>query len=332
MRNEGPFVLEWIAHHRALGVSDFLVYTNDCDDGTDALLDALAAADIVTHVRQTPEGRSVQWQALRAAKDHPAYALADWALCIDCDEFVVLKEPHADLPGLIGAAGADAILLPWRLFGSGGHLDFAEEPVTARFLRAAPVTILFPAAARFFKTLFRVAAFRRPGVHRPKPKPGHQAHWVDGSGKPLPPAFAEAEEAILNPVAEVACGAVQLNHYSLRSAEDFLVKRRRGLPNRSRKALDAAYWAERNFASVEDASALRHAPARKAGTRALLALPGVAGAHEACVAAHRASIAELLATADEARLFTRLALLPASVPPDEATARRLLAIVQRAGG
>lgn len=42
MKNEGPFILEWIAHHRAIGVDDFLIYTNDCTDGTDRLLDALA--------------------------------------------------------------------------------------------------------------------------------------------------------------------------------------------------------------------------------------------------------------------------------------------------
>ncbi|MGB8813172.1 MAG: glycosyltransferase family 2 protein, partial [Paracoccaceae bacterium] len=34
MKNEGPFILEWIAYHRMIGVDDFLIYTNDCSDGT----------------------------------------------------------------------------------------------------------------------------------------------------------------------------------------------------------------------------------------------------------------------------------------------------------
>ncbi|MGB0799487.1 MAG: glycosyltransferase family 2 protein, partial [Planktomarina sp.] len=38
MRNEGPFIVEWVAHMRHIGVADLLVYTNDCDDGTDVLL------------------------------------------------------------------------------------------------------------------------------------------------------------------------------------------------------------------------------------------------------------------------------------------------------
>jgi hypothetical protein len=41
---------------------------------------------------------------------------------------------------------------------------------------------MFPAASRFFKTLYRVNAFARPGIHRPKPKASKPARWVDGSG------------------------------------------------------------------------------------------------------------------------------------------------------
>ena len=41
VRNEAAFLLEWLAHHRAVGVTDFLVFSNDCQDGTDAMLDRL---------------------------------------------------------------------------------------------------------------------------------------------------------------------------------------------------------------------------------------------------------------------------------------------------
>ncbi|MEY8840170.1 glycosyltransferase family 2 protein, partial [Cribrihabitans sp. XS_ASV171] len=47
VKNEGPFLLEWIAFNRLLGVTDFLFYSNDCTDATDRLLDALAARGIV---------------------------------------------------------------------------------------------------------------------------------------------------------------------------------------------------------------------------------------------------------------------------------------------
>ncbi|MEM9032661.1 MAG: glycosyltransferase family 2 protein [Pseudomonadota bacterium] len=332
MRNEGPFILEWIAHHLALGVSDFLVFTNDCDDGTDTLLEALTKGGAVTHIRQEldPDAGSVQWQALKRAAEHERYLKATWAMAIDCDEFVVLKSRFNDLPALTEATRADAIALPWRLFGSSGHLRFADDPVTERFLRAIPEYVVFPAAARFFKTLFRVEAFERPGVHRPKAAT-YQQRWVDGSARALPADFAGKSGQIMLPPVEDPYGVVQLNHYSLRSAEDFLVKRRRGLPNRRGKALDVSYWAERNFNLVDERSAQRHQAARRVEAARLRALPGVSEAHAACVNAHRTRIEEVLRDPEEARLFTRLALLPSSVLPEPETARDLLEIVQRAG-
>ena len=52
LRNEAPFIVEWVAHMRAIGVTDLLVYTNDCDDGTDALLAVLANHGILHHIIQ----------------------------------------------------------------------------------------------------------------------------------------------------------------------------------------------------------------------------------------------------------------------------------------
>ena len=42
LRDEAPFIVEWVAHMRAIGVTDLLVYIDDCGDGTDALLAVLA--------------------------------------------------------------------------------------------------------------------------------------------------------------------------------------------------------------------------------------------------------------------------------------------------
>jgi hypothetical protein len=129
----------------------------------------------------------------------------------------------------------------------------------------------------------------------------------------------------------IESGLVQLNHYSLRTAEDFLVKRARGLPNRAGKRIDALYWAERNFNNVEDSSIARHREATSREEARLRALPGVAEAHAAAVAAHRAKIDALLATAEGATLFTRLALLATSVPPPPEEALHLLRLMQAAG-
>ena len=92
VKNEGAFLLEWLAHHRATGFSDFLVFSNDCTDGTDLMLDRLQAMGWLTHIRNNATSpRGPQWAALKAADTHPAKASADWILCLDIDEFVNVR-------------------------------------------------------------------------------------------------------------------------------------------------------------------------------------------------------------------------------------------------
>ena len=54
VRDEGPYLLEWLAWHRLLGVTDFLVASNDCRDGCDRLLDVLAGHGVLRHLPQPP--------------------------------------------------------------------------------------------------------------------------------------------------------------------------------------------------------------------------------------------------------------------------------------
>lgn len=333
MRNEGPFALEWIAHHKALGVTAVIVVSNGCDDGTDALLDRLAEAGEVVHLRQEAKPGKVQWGALALAEQTEAVRGADWVIGLDCDEFVNLRPPLATLPDLIAAAGeADAVVLPWRFFGHAGHLRFEDAPVADRFTKAIPEDALFPGFARSFKTLarWRGGPFRRLGIHRPRGEKGDPV-WLDGSGRRLPDDFARSGGRIVLTTPRIESGLVQLNHYSLRSAEDFLVKQARGLPNRAGKRIDALYWAERNFNNVEDRSIARHRLATAQEETRLRSLAGVAEAHAAAVTAHRAKIAALLKTPHCATLFSRLALLATSVPPPPDEALRLLRLMQAAG-
>ncbi|MDH5530269.1 MAG: glycosyltransferase family 2 protein, partial [Paracoccaceae bacterium] len=66
VRNEGAFLIDWLAHHRASGFTDFLVFSNDCQDGTDLMLDRLSAMGWLTHVRNdSGHKRGPQWSALK---------------------------------------------------------------------------------------------------------------------------------------------------------------------------------------------------------------------------------------------------------------------------
>ncbi|WP_253913408.1 glycosyltransferase family 2 protein [Pseudoruegeria sp. HB172150] len=332
LRDEGPHLLEWLAHHRAIGVTDFLLFSNDCSDGTDKLLDALAPAG-VAHVRnQPPPNKSIQWNALKLAWKHDLRKAADWILAIDCDEFVNLRAPLDTLDDLLGKVGVtDAVVLPWRLFGWNGERCLRQGLTTELFSRAAPEGCDYPADGRQFKTLFRSRGpFARLGVHRPRTRKGQSAAWVDGSGHVLPDWFAQNEQKITLFGLKPASDLVQLNHYSLRSAQSFLLKRARGLPNRKHKPIDLMYWVERNFNSVEDHSINRLVPGTKAVLSELMQIPRVAELHAAAAAWHHARFDELMRDEAELKLYGRLLLAADSTPLEGAVVTDLIRRYQAA--
>lgn len=51
VKDEAAVLAEWLAHHRSIGVTDVLAFSNDCSDGTDALLDRFEAMGLLTHLR-----------------------------------------------------------------------------------------------------------------------------------------------------------------------------------------------------------------------------------------------------------------------------------------
>lgn len=299
MKNEGPFILDWLAWHRSIGVTDFLVYTNDCTDGTDKMFDALAARGVVTH-RENPyrhTGERPQHAAYRAAQDTDVAKAADWIVCMDVDEYINVHAGDGTLHDLFAAVpDATMISMTWRLFGNADIVAFEDTPVTAQFTRCAPLMTRKPHQAWGFKTLFRnLGHYKKFGVHRPKglrPEYLGQIAYVNGSGQPMPGKMLRS--GWRSNAATIGYELVTLNHYSLRSAESFLVKRDRGRVNHVDRDQGLAYWFRMNHNAVEDRSIQRDMSRFEAERAQLLADPQIAALHEACVAAHRLRIQQLL--------------------------------------
>ena len=300
MKDEGPFILEWLAYHRAIGFDDFLVYTNDCSDGTDTMLQLLQSKGILQH-RDNPYrkmGLKPQHAALQAAEHEDLIKDATWITCIDVDEYVNIKCGDGTLDALFESVpNANLISMTWRLFGNSDIHVFDAGPVIEQFSRCAPEFARKPHQAWGFKTLFRsMGIFRKLGVHRPKglnAQLWQEIHWVNGSGNALPREMYR--NAWRSTSTTYGYELVQLNHYAVRSAESFLVKRNRGRVNHADRDQGLAYWFRMNNNYTEDHSITRMIPKMRRELDKLISDPEIAAAHSHSVDHHRMRIAELKA-------------------------------------
>ncbi|MDJ0630238.1 MAG: glycosyltransferase family 2 protein [Rhodobacter sp.] len=316
MKNEGPFILEWLAYHRSIGFNDFLVFTNDCDDGTVELLDALQGHGLLTRIDnpylELEGGFNPQKGALHYAESLDQVQRATWILISDVDEYVNIHTGDGTLDALIAAADdPDVISMQWRLFGNSDVAGFRDAWVTEQFDHCAPKFCPSPVQAWAVKTLFRTdvgrfvaGRFKKLGVHRPlMPGRGATANtkWVDGCGRPVLKKFIPGGWRFGTHSA--GYDLVTMNHYAIRSAESFVVKRDRGRVNHVDRDQGLAYWLRMNFNMERDDSILRHLPRARAEYDRLMALRGMKTRHAAAVKAHRAKIKDLLKREDGAAFF-----------------------------
>ena len=297
LKNEGPYLLEWIAWHRHLGFDSFVLFTNDCDDGTDTMADRLAALGLAIHHRNAVDpDRGPQWTALRSDQLRDALGKAEWAMHLDVDEFLNIRQDQS-LPGLIDTIGdAQAISIPWRFFGNADISSFTDQPIITQFRQCGPYPFMFPRQGLMFKTLFRPSnLLPRPGIHAPRPaKDAIGLKWLNGDGRQLSRYFNPERPLVAGPDAGNALA--QINHYALRSRESFLVKSDRGLPNRSDIPIDLNYWVMRNFNSETDDTLARCWPKAEPEYRALLADPELGALHARACDWHKTRAGHLMKT------------------------------------
>ena len=310
MKNEGPFILEWIAYHRSIGVTDFLVYTNDCNDQTNDILDHLATLGWVTRVDNPFNrggGQKPQRGALNDAIKHDVVKQADWYIVIDVDEFINIHVGDGTLKALFGASNDPNIVsMTWRFFGNKGVHGYEDRWITEQFFACAPQYIPRPRLGWGFKSMVRTTApVGKIGVHRPLDidwNGGDDLRWVNGSGRVMPKKTMKGS-AWFSRKASIGYEMVTLNHYILRSAESFLVKRERGRINHVDQDQGLDYWATRNYATERNEDILPRLGPAKAVHADLVADKKLAQLHADAVGWHQDRIAKLKADPDYLKLF-----------------------------
>lgn len=309
MKNEGPFILEWLAHHRAIGITDFLIYTNDCTDGTDLLLKVLERKGLVQH-RENPyrkTRKSIHNAVYSACLKEPIYQQADWLITMDVDEFIDIHVGAGTVGDLLGAVpDANMISMTWRMFGNANVHEFRNTSVMERFDHCARPFNPRPLKAWCFKTLFRNnGIYGRLDTHRPKRMDEgrtDEIHWVNGSGIELEKAPDLLRNRRRSNPSNVGFDLVTLNHYAVRSAQSFLVKCDRGDAQESGE-IDLVYWFNLNNNGDRSTSIQRGLTRMQAELAGLMADPDIAKAHERCLIRHTRAIKRLMAEPGPRELY-----------------------------
>ena len=247
VQDEAPYILEWIAWHRLVGFDTIIIAQNASSDGTVELLEALDVAGIIRFVENSEyeDGApplSYQRRAYAKALNGHVKGCFDWAMALDIDEFLVLRN-GLTLGELIGCAGEqfDQIRLNWRNFSSSGKLSFEDVLTIERFQEAQQLDGLAERAG-CVKTLFRVDTVVALDAHAPKETVSGSFRAMDGSGHPYTPRYKSFMQVDPN-----LCKLGYLAHFRCRDLESFILKSIRGTPDfYPTEFLDSNYWRKAN--------------------------------------------------------------------------------------
>ncbi|MGL6211267.1 MAG: glycosyltransferase family 2 protein [Paracoccaceae bacterium] len=261
MKDEGPFLLEFVAHHLVLGFDRLLIASNDCSDGTDDLLNALDRRGYVQHLRNVLEpGDIPQHAGYDRMRAKFGLEGAEWLMMLDADEFLHVAVGDGSVQALTGAApaGVDIIALNSMTFGTNTVGMWEPGLVCAQFLDRLALNDKINGAV---KSLTR-GPERFRGIHN--------HHMVGYRGKE-PLQVMRADGAVFEvaadvplwkrvrsfPASEIRHQMAHYNHYAIKTADSFTLRRLRGLGSISdrtaeNKRHDEHYFAARAKAVIPD--------------------------------------------------------------------------------
>ncbi|MFC3118420.1 hypothetical protein ACFOHS_09940 [Jhaorihella thermophila] len=115
--------------------------------------------------------------------------------------------------------------------------------------------------------------------------------WVNGSGQDM--TREVARNGWRNSKKSIGYDLLQLNHYALRSAESFLIKRQRGRALHVDRSIGLNYWIRMDWSDHRDITIQRNIPRLRAEYDRLMADDRLRDLHRQGLDWHRAKADEL---------------------------------------
>lgn len=224
-KNEGAYFKEWIEWHRSMGVEKFYIYDNESTDGTRQVLEPYIASGLVEY-RYFP-GYHCQLAAYDDCLEKYRFEVR-WLAIIDLDEFIVPIKDYAIPTFLQRFEKFPVVEVNWLIYGSSGAKKKEEGAVMERFkchsLPEHPLN-------RHVKSIVNPRrVFSVIGCHEVARISGSS---VDSHGNLIKRNFRDRE-----PQQDV----IRINHYAVKSYEEFKTKQSRGRARGKNKFRGDAYF------------------------------------------------------------------------------------------
>ena len=239
-RDEDAYILEWLAHHLAVGFSKIIVYDDASTDGT---LDTLRR---VSQFIPAISARTTEMVDLHASPQTTCYNDAlrliatDWTMFLDIDEFLVPFRDYSVASFLMRApSDVSSVHVNWRGFGSNGLVTADYGLVVEAFTRCAPVRW---SNHHHFKSIARTALIERVDIHNIDTRAGRRVLSDFGE-------FTTSSNGLSD---RIVYDGIQINHYQSKTYGEFKARMERGDANyHSAHALKPRDASHRRFLELD---------------------------------------------------------------------------------
>jgi len=261
VKNEAPYIAEWIAYQLSLGFDTVILYDNGSTDST---------VEEIQRFLNHYDVRLVDWPDAEPQSQRRAYEDAvrhfqtefDWLAFFDTDEFLVLD---SDLRSTLTARrGAASVVVHWAMFGSSGHQTRRSGLVIENYTRRSESSF---DPNRHFKSIINPRLILKcVNAHHFQPKSRFRLwRWdiadpiVDLAGRRIDMDWAVPGTTINCP--DYTAG--KLHHYFTRSYADWQAKVERGYEKgTASRQLEEFHGFDRNE-TFDDSAARRADDLRK---------------------------------------------------------------------
>lgn len=226
-KDEGVYFKEWIEWHIKMGVEKFYIYDNGSKDDTLNVLKPYIDSGIVDY-KYFP-GQKMQIKAYDLCIDNHRFDTR-WLAFIDIDEFIYPVKDKTVVEFLKRFENFPAVEINWLVYGSNGHLRKSDRPVMERFTRHSRGSHYLNHHVKSIVNPRRV--YNMIGCHEAARISGKAA---DSHGNPVSVSFRDRE-----PQQDV----IRINHYAVKSREEFMEKQRRGRASGRQRPVPDSYFVE----------------------------------------------------------------------------------------